>query len=522
VWVSWSVRGSDAGEAPDHDQTFGAVVTGEEWSPRAGQRSESGRASLVVATNRAPVEFTTTPDGRVVERRGAGGLVTVLNAALAGRHGTWVAAAVYGKDRVAAGLDGEPFPVNLLEGTIGLWCVVLNEADYRAYYHDVSTELLWFLHHEMLDDVRFDDQPGERLSRGWDAYARVNELFAKACDAEVAHSGTVLVLDYHLCLVPGLLRARRPDVRIAHFTMTPWASPEHFRRLPDAVARELVDGMLGGDIVAFLASRWRNAFVATCAALGYLIDSHMTRVRAVDGRWVAARSFPVGVDIQALQRRAAREEVANHKEAIRALVRDRRLVVRVDRMEPSKNVLRGLAAFRELLVHVPSLRGQIVHFVIAYASRADSPVYLRYADAVRAGVDAINGRFGTPGWVPIVLREQNDVDQALAAMALADVMIVNPVRDGMNLIAKEAAVMSERNLALILSNSAGAAEDLSSGSLLVDPFDVFALRDAIDTALQLPADVRATNLQRLRAGAGALPPQAWLAAVMAELAGIKD
>ncbi|HKN95805.1 MAG TPA: trehalose-6-phosphate synthase, partial [Pseudonocardiaceae bacterium] len=239
--------------------------------------------------------------------------------------------------------------------------------------------------------------------------------------------------------------------------------------------------------------------------------------RAEDGRWAAVRCFPVGVDGEELTARAAADGVAAHRRRLAARVGDAALVLRIDRMDPAKNVLRGVAAFAELLDREPARRGRVVHLVHAYTSRGDLPAYRRYAEQVRALVDDVNRRYGRPGWQPVLLETGNDFDLGIAELSLADVLVVNPLRDGMNLVAKEAAVVSERGVALVLSEFAGAADDLADGCVLVDPLDVSALATELSAALDLPSAERMARLARLRKGATALPPREWLAAVTREL-----
>jgi len=494
-----------------------AGAAGAQVTPTVSE-VERGAADLVVASNRGPVEMHDGADG-VVARRGSGGLIAVLGPALASRGGVWVASALTPAERAmarAAARGRLRATVELPEGPVGLRLLDHDRVRYAQYYGRTSNELLWFLHHHMFDLTR---QPvfDAALRASWSGYRDVNDAFAAACAEEAAEGGAVLIQDYHLSLAPRRLRSLRPDVRSAHFTMVPWADPDYFAVVPEPIARELVDGLLGADMVCFLVARWAEAFLACCQRLGYAVDRARTAVRDGDGRWAAVRCFPVGVDPETLRRRASEPDVERHKRALRELAGDRRLVVRVDRMEPSKNVLRGLAAFSELLQREPALRGRVVHFVLAYASRGELAAYRQYAEDVRRRVEEINRRFGTADWRPVVLETRNDFGRGLAAMALADVLVVNPLRDGMNLVAKEGPVVSEGGLALVLSRHAGAVDDLADGAALVDPFDVSALAARISSALAMSGEERAARLDKLRRGAGALPPGRWLAAATAEL-----
>jgi trehalose 6-phosphate synthase len=476
-------------------------------------------ADLVIASNRGPVEFYVDADGALAARRGAGGLVAVLGPALVTHGGTWVAAAITDGDRAAARSAegrGRLRQVELPQGKVRLRSLAVDPERYEAYYGRISTRMLWFLHHHLFDLARspsFD----AAFREDWRAYEEVNALFAAACAEETAPGARVLLQDYHLAVAPAVLRARRPDLAIAHFTGCCWADPGYFATLPEAVRRRLIDGMLGADLLAFLVPRWARNFLRCCADLGHEVDETAGSVRARDGRAVAVRTFPVGVDAADLRGRARRADVQAERRSLARLFADRKPVVRVDRMEPSKNVLRGLAGYELFLEQNPDVHGRVVHYVLAYASRSDLPEYRRYAADVREKVAAIKARFGSPDWDPILLETQNNFARGLAAMTLADVLVVNPVRDGMNLVCKEGPVVSDRDAVLILSRKAGAADDLAEGAILVDPFDTVELAEAIAAALAMPAEERARLAGLLRSGATALPPQEWLRAILREL-----
>jgi trehalose 6-phosphate synthase len=306
----------------------------------------------------------------------------------------------------------------------------------------------------------------------------------------------VFVQDYHLSLVPALLRRRRPDLRIAHFSHCPWADAAYFQMLPGPVATAILDGMLGADQLGFLVPRWARNFLHCCLDAGLAVDFDRHTVRAGDGRLVRVRTYPLGAE----------------------LTRGRRLIVRVDRMELSKNILRGLEGYAMFLERNPRARGRVVHYALTYPSRRDLPEYQAYTAEVKHMAESINERYRTRTWEPVLLELRDNYPRALAAMAAADVLVVNPVWDGMNLVAKEGPAISRRDLALILSRNAGAADDLGPGALLVNPFDTAELAETIATALELPPDERAKRAALLREGATALPPRDWFDRQRRELA----
>jgi trehalose 6-phosphate synthase len=240
-------------------------------------------------------------------------------------------------------------------------------------------------------------------------------------------------------------------------------------------------------------------------------------VRTGDGRTVLVRTYPLGVDGDALRERAARPDVMAQGRVVGEQARGRSLIVRVDRMELTKNILRGLEGYGTFLERNPRARGRVVHYALAYASRRDLPEYQAYTAEVKHAAEAINERFRTRTWEPVVLELKDNYPRALAAMTAADVLIVNPVWDGMNLVAKEGPTVSRRDQVLILSRNAGAADDLGEGALLVNPFDTAELAEAIATAVAMPPEERAKRAALLREGAVALPPQEWFGSQRGDL-----
>jgi trehalose 6-phosphate synthase len=476
-------------------------------------------SDLVIASNRGPVQFELDDDGKLQTSRGSGGMVAALGPALAGQGGTWVAMAISEGDRVAHRKTGKTGrrQIELPQGKITLRSVVVDKGKYQAYYNRVSNRTLWFLQHYLFDIPRhpvFD----ETFRDAWLAYTDVNVTFAEACEAEADEGAEVYVQDYHLSLVPAMLRERRPDVRISFFLHCPWVNPAYYALLPRHVGHELLAGILGADLVGFLVPRWAANFLRCCDEAGYDVDHAKGIVTLDDGRTVRISTYPLGVDSDQLRERAAESDVKRQRKVMKDWTRNRKLIVRVDRMELSKNILRGLDGFRQFLERNPRQRGRVAHYVLAYASRRDLPEYKAYSSEVQARVDDINDRFRTRNWEPIRLELEDNYPRALAAMAMADLLIVNPVWDGMNLVAKEGPSVSDNDTVLILSRNAGAADDLGKAALLVNPFDTAELAETIKTALELPADERADRAKQLLAGAGALPPRAWFEAQREDLA----
>ncbi|MGW7048765.1 alpha,alpha-trehalose-phosphate synthase (UDP-forming) [Streptomyces avermitilis] len=447
-------------------------------------------AQILVASNRGPVSYTLDETGTLTSKRGGGGLVSGLSAIGPDAGALWVCSALGEGDREAVRRGvGEP-GVRMLDV----------DADVHAdAYNGIANSVLWFVHH-MLYQTPLEPVFDAEFRHQWAAYETYNHAFAAALAEEAAEGAAVLVQDYHLSLVPRMLRELRPDLRIGHFSHTPWAPSEYFRMLPDDIAAQVLGGILGADRAAFLTQRWADAFTDCChAVLGPGIPSG-TRI-GVHG---------LGADADFLRERAHRPDVEERMAALRQEVGEgRKTIVRVDRTELSKNIVRGLLAYRELLASRPDWRERVVHVAFAYPSRQDLAVYRDYTAAVQRLADEINSEYGTPGWTPVVLHVKDDFARSLAAYRLADVALVNPIRDGMNLVAKEVPVVSDEGCALVLSREAGAYEELGEDAITVNPYDVVGTAVALHEALSMPAGERAERTKRLAGAATTLPPARW-------------
>ncbi|MGW3949633.1 alpha,alpha-trehalose-phosphate synthase (UDP-forming) [Streptomyces sp. NPDC004752] len=452
--------------------------------------STQGAAQVLVASNRGPVSYTVQQDGTLVARRGGGGLVSGLSAIGPDADALWVCSALSDGDREAVRRGvGEP----------GVRMLDIPADVYADAYNGIANSVLWFVHH-MLYQTPLEPVFDAEFRRQWVSYRAYNRAFAEALAQEAAEGAAVVVQDYHLALAPRMLRQRRPDLRIGHFSHTPWAPPDYFRLLPDDIAAELLAGILGADRAAFLTRRWADAFTDCChAVLGPGIPAG-TRI-GVHG---------LGADADFLRGRAHEPDVAERMTALRTEIgAGRKTIVRVDRTELSKNIVRGLLAYRQLLADRPEWRERVVHLAFAYPSRQDLAVYRAYTAEVRRIAQEINSVYGTPGWTPVLLHVEDDFARSLAAYRLADVALVNPIRDGMNLVAKEVPVVSDEGCALVLSREAGAYEELGEDAITVNPYDIGGTADALHRALTLPAEERAERTKRLAAAATALPPAQW-------------
>ena len=462
------------------------------------------KAPIIVASNRGPVAFARAPDGSIEQRRGVGGLVTAVGGALRGRDAAWVAAAFTDEDREQAARGRFTFDVG--GATVRVRLAALDEKLYDAYYNEFSNRILWFLHHYLWETPRAPE-PGPAEDAAWDAYETVNERFAELIADEAPESATAMPQDYHLSLVPGVLRAHRPDLRIGTFWHIPFCQPDQYRVLPDVWGAALLRGMLCADAIGFQTQRWADNFTACCReVLGATVKGKHV---SIDGRSARVGVYPVGVDVDLLRSQAGQPEVEEAAKRIDALVGDRTMLLRVDRTELSKNILRGFIAYERLLERRSDLHGRIVHLALLTPSRREIPEYQDYMRACRARAQQINERFSTPDWQPLILDESDDFPATLAAYRRYDILIVNPVFDGMNLVAREGPVLNERDGTLILSRNAGAAAELHP-ALLVNPFDADGTADAIERALGLSERERLERAQALRELAPGVPPGEWL------------
>src|SRR5580658_1931461 len=494
---------------------------------------------VLVASNRGPISYQFATDGSLTGQRGGGGMIAGVMSGLAAVAPhcdvTWICAALSDADRAAARRpeadtrDPGGVPVRMLD---------IPPDIFDRAYNNVANSTLWFLHH-LLFDTANQPQFGLPFAPDWAAYLAYNEAFADALAEEAGPDRKpggvrMLVQDYHLSLVPRMLRERHggaaQDTRIAHFWHIPWAPPDYYRILPLGVARALLDGILGADHAGFHAARWASAFLDCCAAIlgadvdrtgpastgGAAIAGTVGRVR-YRGHVTEVAVHPMGVDADALRARAGGADVRAHIGAFGQTAGGRKLIVRVDRTELSKNIVRGLAAYRELLATRPQWRGRVMHLAFAYPSRSAVPEYRAYTERVRRLAREITEEFGTADWNPLILEVKDDYPRSLAACAVADVLVVNPIRDGMNLVAQEGPVLSQRGCALVLSREAGAAATLAADALLVNPFDVSETAEALHQALLMPDAERQRRSAALAATAASWPPARWLGDQLASL-----
>ncbi len=445
---------------------------------------------LVIVSNRGPLSFRLAGDGSLVARRGGGGLVSALGPAVAGSGATWIAGAITEGDRRAAAegmVEAEGFRLRSL---------VVDPDDYRAYYDVISSGALWFVHHRLYDSARrprFD----RHWHRAWEAYRRVNAAFARAVVDEAPEGAVVLVQDYHLTLLGAELATARPDLATVHFHHTPFGGPDDLRILPDEVGVELLEALAAHAACGFQAPRWAAAFEACC---------HGLLGRAPCPTFVS----PAAVDASEITEVAASEDCAAALARLDEQVGSRRLVVRVDRIELSKNLLRGFLAFEDLLATRPEWRERVVFAAFVYPSREGLAEYLAYRQEVEGLVRRINRVWATPTWTPILYDDADDFPASVAGLRRYDVLLVNPVRDGLNLVAKEGPLVNERHGVVVLSRESGVWSELAGAAMGVNPFDVAATSAALHAGLSLDDGRRRAHARAVRTLAEARRPSDWV------------
>lgn len=445
---------------------------------------------MVMVSNRGPVSYRYDEAGALVARRGAGGLVSGIGPLMAGSEAVWVAAAMSDADRAAAGTG-----VTDVEG-FRFRALAVAPDTYRAFYDVIANAALWFAHHGLYDRSRRPNLDRHWWA-AWDDYVEVNRIFAEGV-AEVAPEGAaVLVQDLHLCLVATTLTDLRPDLVAVHFSHTPFAGPDDLRVLPDGPRARLLRGLADHRACGFHTGRWRDRFEASCRA--ERIEPPATFVA------------PLGPDAADLGAVAAGPACAAALADIEAEVGDRRFIARVDRIELSKNLVRGFLAFEDLLDRRADWHERVVFGAYVYPSREGLPEYLAYRTEVEGVIARINARFATPGWTPVLYDAADDFPRSVAALRRADVVLVNPVRDGLNLVAKEAAVVNERDGVLVLSPEAGAWDELADAVIGCHPFDITGTADALHAALSMGAADRRSLSARWRQCSTARTPADWLA-----------
>jgi len=479
----------------------------------------SGRRKLIVVSNRGPVTYT-RENGERVARRGGGGLVTALRGLVTHHDVTWIASAISEEDRaLAAESRGEAVDETLANGSaFRLRLVAHDETAYDWYYNVVSNPMLWFLQH-YLWELAYTPSLDIALQNAWDeGYVRVNEGFADAVieELELEPDTAVFFHDYHLYLAPRFVRERAPEALLAHFIHIPWPQTDYWHVLPDPIRRAIHEGLLANDAIGFHTHRWKLNFLRAASDLAGADCNFAESVVDHDGRRTLATVHPISIDPAEFEELAQSERVLAAERELVARRPDR-LILRVDRTDPSKNIVRGFRAYELYLEAHPESRGRVGMLALLDRSRVDIPEYSEYVAAIQREARRVNDRFQQNGWTPLEVAIEDDFLGALAAYKQFDVLLVNAIFDGLNLVSKEAPLLNERDGVVILSENAGAHEELGEWALTVNPFDVAGQAEALHQALSMPLAERRERIEAIRAQVREHDVASWVEGQLADL-----
>jgi trehalose 6-phosphate synthase len=473
--------------------------------------------ALYLVSNRGPVTFG--PGGEV--KRGTGGLVTALTGLASHREVVWIASAMSDEDvERAEQAGGRPFEIENPTGgsSYHVRLVASDPAAYERFYSVFANPMLWFIQHYLWDLSNAPDIRRNEVEAFEYGYNAVNEDLAAAIVEEIdgVDEPVVMVHDYHLYTLPGLVRRARPDVFLHHFIHIPWTQPDAWRVLPRGIRREIFEGILANDIVGFHTRSYRWNFLQCCRDLMDLEVDFTNGIVFCGDREVWVRAYPLPIDARATQRTAGSDRTQEFEERLLARRREH-MILRVDRADLSKNVLRGFSAFDLFLEQHPEFAEKVTFVAQLMPSRTDVPEYAEYLERIEALVAVVNHRHGTPDWMPIQLKLRDDLEEAMASYKHYDVLMVNAMFDGMNLVAKEGPLVNERDGVSVLSENTGAHEELGEYALSVNPFDIQETADSIHAALTMAPEERERRMKGLQEIVTARDPGDWIDEQLADI-----
>jgi len=460
------------------------------------------RRRLILVSNRGPVEYYRGDGEQLHSRRGSGGVVTALSGLSKHIELDWIASAMGEGDReIARRMKGGRFKVSASGDNLYLQFVVSPRSMYHKYYSVICNPLLWFLQHYMWGSSRTPNIDSA-VHNAWESgYVSVNQAFAQAVvDNALANEPLPIVLlnDYHFYLASAYIRKQMPNLVIQHFIHIPWPSPTYWHLLPGYMRQAILGSLCTSNIVGLQTARDVRSFLQCCEEFldGAKVDNKRRTVQ-VNEHTVQIKAYPVSVDVDGLKNLAFSEAVKEYEDKLRPLCGEQ-TIVRVDRAEPSKNILRGFRSFGTLLEQYPQFQGKLKFIAFLVPTRTHLKPYQRYWQEVTQLIEDINSRYGNEEWHPIDFFYENNYLQAIAGMRLYDVLLVNPVIDGMNLVTKEGPTVNDRDGVLILSETVGAYEQLGNYALTVAPADLEGTTQALYKALTMPASEKKQRADLLK------------------------
>jgi len=466
---------------------------------------------VVILSNRGPIEHGFNAKGRVVRRSADGGVATVLSSVVSSLKTTWIASARSEADRQVARSGnalklGEATRLRLVETP--------ELAD--ELHNEFCNTTLWYLQHGMLDSLHREDLERQAMYAWQLGYMPVNMAFAETLVKEAGPDVEAVMLhDFHLYTAPAFVRSRYPKAFLQHFIHIPWPVASEWSKLPRAIVESICRGLLANDSVVFQTNGDVDNFLATCAEFLPAADIVAGSV-SYHGQHTRVWSNPVSIDAALLEKRVGGHEAAAIGSALEPHLGEK-TIVRVDRLDPSKNVDTGFEAYDRMLVRHPEWHGRVNFLAFLVPTRTSVEEYRDYKERVMAQVEAINARHGTDGWQPIqVFFEQNRL-QALVAMTMYDVLLVNSRADGLNLVSKEGPIVNTREGVLVLSTRAGSYEELHGGAFGIEPTDVIGTAEALYEAITMPAGERHERATKLRRSIIAHQSDDWLAMMLRDM-----
>ena len=479
---------------------------------------------LILVSNRGPVEHQMTSDGRPEARRGSGSVVTAFNSLVQKFEFTWVASAMSEGDRVVSENGQGPHIKSPLPGhQINLRYVVTPRRVYHKYYNILCNPLLWFLQHYMWNPP-YNPNVDAAVHDAWESgYIPVNQAFANAVIAEaqaLEQAPIVIGHDYHLYLMPEFVRQGVPEAVIQHFVHIPWPTPQYWHMIPDYIIRRICESLCATDLLGFQTIGDVRCFLDTVEE--FVPDVTVDRTShtvARNGRTTSVKVYPISINVEEVQRIANTPRALGYENRLSADTGDV-TIVRIDRAEPNKNIVRGFRAYELMLTRYPELKGKVKFLAFLVPSRTHIRQYQRYMNEIQQVIQQINNNHGTDDWQPIVPFIENNYTQAIAGMKLYDVLLVNTIIEGMNLVAKEGPVVNNRYGVLVLSHSSGVYHQLADGAISVSPTDIEGTMEALHQAITMSAEDRKDRAARMLNSVCREDINHWLYQQMHDISGI--